>query len=84
MHGPTSIFLANLTPLSLQALVSRLAEFSEFRSRFRSTGAHEVLGYMAPMASMQIRELHLELEPAAPAAAPEAAPEAEKPAAARR
>jgi len=46
----------------MQALVSKLAELSEFHSMFKSTGAHEVLGYMDPMASMQIRELHLELE----------------------
>lgn len=49
----------------MQALVSKLAEFSEFQSKFKSTGTHEVLGYMGPMASMQIRELHLELELAA-------------------
>lgn len=49
----------------MQALVSKLAEFPEFHSRFKSTGTHEVLGYMAPMASMQVRELHLELELAA-------------------
>jgi hypothetical protein len=49
----------------MQALLSKLDEFPEFHSRFKVTGKHEVLGYMAPMASMQIRELHLELELAA-------------------
>lgn len=49
----------------LQALVSKLAELPEFHARFKPTETHEVLGYMAPMAKFQIRELHLHLELAA-------------------
>lgn len=47
----------------MEALMAKLSEHPEFHARFKSKGTHEVLGYMAPMAPMQIRELHVELEP---------------------